>query len=70
MLVIIGFSPFLGDIGQFWSPNFGRKLEMDNQLQIYIKQACLRPWRIFKDRERRFMLKGSQAKAIFMQGSY
>jgi hypothetical protein len=39
----IGFSPFLGDIGHFWSPNFGRKLEMSNQLQIYINQACLRP---------------------------
>jgi hypothetical protein len=43
--VINGFSPFLGDIGHFWSPNFGRKLGMDNQLQIYINQACLRPWR-------------------------
>jgi hypothetical protein len=27
-----GFSSFLGDIGHFWSPNFGRKLGMDNQL--------------------------------------
>jgi hypothetical protein len=70
MPVIIGFSPFLGDIGHFWSPNFGRKLEMDNQLQIYINQACLRPWRTVKDRKSRFMLKGSQAKAIFMQGRY
>jgi hypothetical protein len=33
MPVINGFSPFLGDIGHFWSPNFGRKLGMDNQLQ-------------------------------------
>jgi hypothetical protein len=41
--VINGFSPFLGDIGHFWSPNFGRKLEMNNQLQIYINQAYLRP---------------------------
>jgi hypothetical protein len=40
---ISGFSPFLGDIGHFWSPNFGRKLEMRNKLQIYINQACLRP---------------------------
>jgi hypothetical protein len=39
------FSPLLGDIGHFWSPNFGRKLGMDNQLQIYINQACLRPWK-------------------------
>jgi hypothetical protein len=39
-----GFYPFLGDIGHFWSPNFGRKLGMDNQLQIYKNQACLRPW--------------------------
>jgi hypothetical protein len=38
-----GFSPFWGDIGHFLSPNFGRKLGMDNQLQIYINQACLRP---------------------------
>jgi hypothetical protein len=62
-----GFSPFLGDIGHFWSPNFGRKLGMDNQLQIYINQAFLRPW---EDIQSTFMLKGSQAKAIFMQGSY
>jgi hypothetical protein len=33
---INGFSPFLGDIGHFWNPNFGRKLEVSNQLQIYI----------------------------------
>jgi hypothetical protein len=65
--VINGFWSFLGDIGQFWSPNFGRKLGMDSQLHIYINQACLRPWR---DSQSRFMLKGSQAKAIFMQGSY
>ena len=51
MPVIIGFSPFLGDIGHFWSPKFGRKLEMNNQLHIYINQACLRPWRIVKDRK-------------------
>jgi hypothetical protein len=68
--VIIGFSPFLGDIGHFWSPNFGRKLEMNNQLQIYINQACLRPWRTVKGIKSRVMLKGSQAKAIFMQGSH
>jgi hypothetical protein len=64
------FSPFLGDIGHLWSPNFGRKLEMKNQLQIYINQACLRPWRTFKGRKRRVMLKGSQSKAIFMQGRF
>jgi hypothetical protein len=40
-----GFWPFLGDIGLFLSPDFGRKLGMDNQLQIYKNQACLRPWR-------------------------
>ena len=45
---INGFSPFLGDIGHFWSPNFGRKLEMNNQLQIYINQAWLRPWKSVK----------------------
>ena len=33
---INGFSPFLGDIGHFWSPNSWRKLEMRNQLQGYI----------------------------------
>jgi hypothetical protein len=42
---INGFYPFLGDIGHFWSPNFGRKLGMDNQLQIYKNQACLMPRR-------------------------
>jgi hypothetical protein len=42
---INGFYPFLGDIGHFWGPNFGRKLGMDNQLQIYKNYACLRPWR-------------------------
>jgi hypothetical protein len=46
MPVFNGFSSFLGDIGHFWSPNFGRKLGMDNRLQIYINQACLRPWKI------------------------
>jgi hypothetical protein len=66
MPVINGFYPFLGDIGHFWRPDFGRKLGMDNQLQIYKNQACLRPW---KDSQSRVMLKGSQAKAIFMQGS-
>jgi hypothetical protein len=60
------FWPLLGDIGLFLSIDFGRKLGMDNQLQIYKNQACLRPW---KDIQRRVMLKGSQAKAIFMQGS-
>jgi hypothetical protein len=37
MPVINGFYPFLGDIGHFWRPDFGRKLGMDNQLQIYKK---------------------------------
>jgi hypothetical protein len=37
------FSPFLGDIGHFWSLIFGRKLEMSNQLPSYITQAFLRP---------------------------
>jgi hypothetical protein len=40
-----GFGPFLRDIGLFLSPHFGRKLGMDNQLQIYKNQAYLRPWR-------------------------
>jgi hypothetical protein len=30
------FCPLLGDIGLFLSPDFGRKLGKDNQLQIYI----------------------------------
>ena len=30
------FWPLLGDIGLFLSPDFGRKLGKDNQLQIYI----------------------------------
>jgi hypothetical protein len=42
------FWPFLGDIGLFLSPDFGRKLGMYNQLQIYKKQAFLRPWRIVR----------------------
>jgi hypothetical protein len=67
MPVFNGFSPLLGDIGHFWSPNFGRKLGMDIQLQIYKNQAYLRPR---GDSQIRVMLNGSQAKAIFMQGSY
>jgi hypothetical protein len=39
-----GFSPFLGVIGQFWSLNSWRKLEMSNQLPSYITKACLKPW--------------------------
>ena len=34
-----GFWSFLGDFGLFLSPNFGRKLGNDNQLQIYNNQA-------------------------------
>jgi hypothetical protein len=41
-----GFSSFLGDIGHFWNPNFGRNLGMDKKLQIHINQVCLRPWKI------------------------
>jgi hypothetical protein len=66
MPVNSGFWPFLGDIGHFWSLDFGRTLGMDNQLQIYKIQSFLRPW---KDSQSRVMLKGSQAKAIFIQGS-
>ena len=43
-----GFLPFLGDIGHFWRPDFGKNLGMDNQLQIYKRKACLRPWRIVR----------------------
>jgi hypothetical protein len=45
MPVIGDFCPFLGDIGPFLRPDLGRKLGDDNQLQIYINQAFLRPWR-------------------------
>ena len=40
---------------------------MDNQLQIYKKPG---PIEAMEDSQSRVMLKGSQAKAIFMQGSY
>jgi hypothetical protein len=43
MPIISRFSPFLGDIGHFWRPDFWRKLGMRNQLLCYINQACLRP---------------------------
>jgi hypothetical protein len=43
------FWPFLGDIGLFFRPDFGRKLGNDNQIEIYKNQACLRPWRKFKE---------------------
>ena len=49
MHVINGFYPLLGDFEPYLSPNFGRKLGMDNQLQIYINKACLRPWIIVKE---------------------
>jgi hypothetical protein len=39
----------LGDIGHFLRLDFGRKFWNDNQIQIYINQACLRPWRIVKE---------------------
>jgi hypothetical protein len=40
-----GFNPFLGDIGPFLRPDLGGKLGDGYQLQIYINQAFLRPWR-------------------------
>jgi hypothetical protein len=70
MPVINGFSPFLGDIGHFWSPNFGRKLEMNNQLQIYINQACLRPWRTVKDSQSRVMLKEAKPKPFLCREDF
>ena len=48
MPVINGFYPLLGDFEPYLSPDFGRKLGMDNQLQIYKKQAYLRPSRIVR----------------------
>jgi hypothetical protein len=62
-----GFSPFLGVIGHLWSLNFRRKLEVRNQLPIYITQACLRP---YEGIQSRVMLKRSQAKAILRQRSF
>ena len=67
MPIFSWFSPFLGDIGHFWSPNFWRKLEMSNQLQSYINQACLRP---LESSQSRVMLKKIQAKAMLMQWSF
>jgi hypothetical protein len=60
------FLALLGDIGPFLRPDLGGKLGDGYQLQIYIKQAFLRPW---EEIQSRFMLKIFQAKAIFMQGS-
>jgi hypothetical protein len=61
-----GFWSFLGDFGLFLSPDFGRKLGNDNQLQIYKNQAL---FEAMEDSQSRVMMKGSQAKAIFIQGS-
>ena len=38
-----GFCTLLGNIRLFLSPDFGRKLGKDNQIEIYKNQACLRP---------------------------
>jgi hypothetical protein len=62
--IISRFSPFLGDIGHFWRPDSWRKLELSNQLQGYINQACLRPLAVSQSR---VMLEKSQAKAMLMQ---
>jgi hypothetical protein len=62
MPIFSGFSPFLGDIGPFWRPNSWRKLEVRNQLQGYINQACLRPREVSQSR---VMLEKSQAKVNF-----
>jgi hypothetical protein len=59
------FWGILGHLKGDLSPNFGRKLGMDNQLQMYKNQSSLRPW---EDSQIMVMLKQSQAKAIFMQG--
>jgi hypothetical protein len=61
------FLLFLGDIGPFLRLYLGGKLGDGYQLQIYIKQALLRPE---KEIQSRFMLKIFQAKAIFMEASY
>jgi hypothetical protein len=47
--VIRVFCPLLRDIGPFFRKDFGRKLGDDNQLQIYINKAFLRPWRRFRE---------------------
>jgi hypothetical protein len=64
---IIGdFWPILQDIGPFLRPDLREKLGDGYQLQIYINQSFLKPW---KDIQSKFMLNIFQAKAIFMQGS-
>jgi hypothetical protein len=63
MHVIEDVWPILGDIGPFLRLDLGRKLGDDNQPQIYINQAFLRPW---EEIHRIFVLKQSQAKSIFM----
>jgi hypothetical protein len=61
------FCPFLGDIGPFSRPDLGRKLGDGYQIQAYLNQAFLKPWR-------RFIIglccQIFEPKAIFMQGSY
>jgi hypothetical protein len=41
--VLMGFWPFLGDIGPFFRPDIGEKLGDGYQLQIYINQGLLKP---------------------------
>jgi hypothetical protein len=42
------FWSFLGDIGPFLRPDLGGKLGDGYQLQIYINQGFLKPWRRFR----------------------
>ena len=41
---------------------------MDNQLQIYINQACLRPWRTVKDRKKKSYAEGKPSQSHFYVG--
>jgi hypothetical protein len=41
---------------------------MNNQLQIYINQACLRPWRTFKDRKENSYAEGKPSQSHFYAG--
>jgi hypothetical protein len=39
------FNPFLEDLGPFLRPDLGGKLGVCYQLQAYINQRFLKPWR-------------------------
>jgi hypothetical protein len=41
---------------------------MNNQLQVYIKQAFLRPWRIIKDIKEQSYAEGNPSQSHFYAG--